>query len=94
MIFKILMTDHKYGIAMKLRQRIDRNKKYQQEAMSSVEQETKTSSKAKHYNRQMQNIQSLNSKALLHSLQFTLRDPRTLEELEAAFHSDPAYERF
>ncbi|KAK0471415.1 hypothetical protein IW261DRAFT_1572106 [Armillaria novae-zelandiae] len=91
---QILMTDHKYGIAMKLRQRMDRNKKHQKEAMASVEQETKVSSKAKHHNRQMQNIQSLNSKASLHSLQFTPRDPRTLEELEAAFHSDPAYEHF
>ncbi|KAK0471916.1 hypothetical protein IW261DRAFT_1424721 [Armillaria novae-zelandiae] len=91
---QILMTDHKYGIAMKLRQRMDRNKKHQKEAMASVEQETKVSSKAKHHNRQMQNIQSLNSKASLHSLRFTPRDPRTLEELEAAFHSDPAYERF
>ncbi|KAK0460754.1 hypothetical protein IW261DRAFT_1428891 [Armillaria novae-zelandiae] len=91
---QILMTDHKYGIAMKLRQRMDRNKKHQKEAMVSVEQETKVSSKAKHHNHQMQNIQSLNSKASLHSLRFTPRDPRTLEELEAAFHSDPAYERF
>ncbi|KAK0473861.1 hypothetical protein IW261DRAFT_1423234 [Armillaria novae-zelandiae] len=91
---QILMTDHKYGIAMKLQQRMDRNKKHQKEAMVSVEQETKVSSKAKHHNRQMQNIQSLNSKASLHSLWFTPRDPRTLEELEAAFHSDPAYEHF
>ncbi|KAK0467597.1 hypothetical protein IW261DRAFT_1553860 [Armillaria novae-zelandiae] len=91
---QILMTDHKYGIAMKLRQRIDHNKKHQKEAMASVEQETKVSSKAKHHNRQMQNIQSLNSKASLHSLRFTPRDPCTLEELEAAFHSDPAYEHF
>ncbi|KAK0482734.1 hypothetical protein IW261DRAFT_1550495 [Armillaria novae-zelandiae] len=91
---QILMTDHKYGIAMKLRQRMDCNKKHQKEAMASVEQETKVSSKAKHHNHQMQNIQSLNSKASLHSLQFTPRDPHTLEELEAAFHSDPAYEHF
>ncbi|KAK0470789.1 hypothetical protein EDD18DRAFT_1315381 [Armillaria luteobubalina] len=91
---QILMTDHRYGIAMKLRQRMDRNKKHQKEAMASVEQETKVSSKAKRHNRQMQNIQPLDSKASLHSLQFTPRDPRTLEELEAAFHSDPAYERF
>ncbi|KAK0465700.1 hypothetical protein IW261DRAFT_1553974 [Armillaria novae-zelandiae] len=91
---QILMTDHKYGIAMKLRQRMDCNKKHQKEAMASVEQETKVSSKAKHHNHQMQNIQSLNSKASLHSLRFTPRDPRTLEELEAAFHSDPAYEHF
>ncbi|KAK0471582.1 hypothetical protein IW261DRAFT_1425020 [Armillaria novae-zelandiae] len=47
---QILMTDHKYGIAMKLRQRMDRNKKHQKEAMASVEQETKVSSKAKHHN--------------------------------------------
>ncbi|KAK0475391.1 hypothetical protein IW261DRAFT_1422226 [Armillaria novae-zelandiae] len=91
---QILMTDHKYRIAMKLQQRMDCNKKHQKEAMASVEQETKVSSKAKHHNRQMQNIQSLNSKASLHSLRFTPRDPHTLEELEAAFHSDPAYEHF
>ncbi|KAK0492034.1 hypothetical protein EDD18DRAFT_1080209 [Armillaria luteobubalina] len=91
---QILMTDHRYGIAMKLRQRMDHNKKHQKEAMASVEQETKVSSKAKHHNRQMQNIQPLDSKASLHSLRFTPRDPRTLEELEAAFHSDPAYECF
>ncbi|KAK0483052.1 hypothetical protein EDD18DRAFT_1112326 [Armillaria luteobubalina] len=91
---QILMTDHRYGIAMKLQQRMDHNKKHQKEAMASVEQETKVSSKAKRHNRQMQNIQPLDSKASLHSLWFTPRDPRTLEELEAAFHSDPAYEHF
>ncbi|KAK0479440.1 hypothetical protein EDD18DRAFT_1113786 [Armillaria luteobubalina] len=91
---QILMTDHRYGIAMKLQQRMDHNKKHQKEAMASVEQETKVSSKAKHHNRQMQNIQPLDSKASLHSLWFTPRDPHTLEELEAAFHSDPAYEHF
>ncbi|KAK0471910.1 hypothetical protein IW261DRAFT_1424717 [Armillaria novae-zelandiae] len=47
---QILMTDHKYGIAMKLRQRTDHNKKHQKEAMASVEQETKVSSKAKYHN--------------------------------------------
>ncbi|KAK0475317.1 hypothetical protein EDD18DRAFT_1116093 [Armillaria luteobubalina] len=91
---QILMTDHRYGIAMKLQQRMDRNKKHQKEAMASVEQETKVSSKAKCHNCQMQNIQPLDSKASLHSLRFTPRDPHTLEELEAAFHSDPAYEHF
>ncbi|KAK0488236.1 hypothetical protein EDD18DRAFT_1359684 [Armillaria luteobubalina] len=95
---QILMTDHRYKIAMQLRQKID----LRQAQMTSVDIEANDSAEAKDGDSaeaedddiQNEEIESLDSKAKLHSLQFTSKDPRTFEELETAFHSDPAYERF
>ncbi|KAK0476003.1 hypothetical protein EDD18DRAFT_1115667 [Armillaria luteobubalina] len=87
---QILMTDHRYKIAMQLRQKID----LWQAQMTSVDIEANDSAEAEDDDIQNEEIESLDSKAKLHSLQFTSKDPRTFEELETAFHSDPAYERF
>ncbi|KAK0211611.1 hypothetical protein IW262DRAFT_1301552 [Armillaria fumosa] len=86
---QILMTDHRYKIAMQLQQKID-----QQQTMTAVDIEKDDSAEAKDDDLQNEEIESLNSKATLHSLQFTSKDPCTLEELETAFHSDPAYKHF
>ncbi|KAK0472864.1 hypothetical protein IW261DRAFT_1553238 [Armillaria novae-zelandiae] len=84
---QILMMDHQYNIIMQIHQQIDRQKKHQEEENDDLSED-------KNHIRQNQRIGTLDSKAMLHSLQATPKDPRTVGELENAFHSDPAYGRF
>ncbi|KAK0471475.1 hypothetical protein IW261DRAFT_1425114 [Armillaria novae-zelandiae] len=84
---QILRTDHRYNIIMQIRQQIDRQKKHQEEENDDLSED-------KNHIRQNQRIGTLDSKAMLHSLQATPKDPRTVGELENAFRSDPAYGRF
>ncbi|KAK0492589.1 hypothetical protein EDD18DRAFT_1108963 [Armillaria luteobubalina] len=84
---QILWIDHHYNIVVQIHEKIDCQKKHQQE-------ETDDLSDDKNQRHQNQRIGALDSKAMLHSLKFTAKDPRTMGELEEAFHSDLAYERF
>ncbi|KAK0490119.1 hypothetical protein EDD18DRAFT_1358761 [Armillaria luteobubalina] len=84
---QILQINHCYNIVVQIREKIDCQKKHQQE-------ETDDLSDDKNQRCQNQRIGALDSKAMLHSLKFTAKDPHTMGELEEAFHSDLAYEHF
>ncbi|KAK0483354.1 hypothetical protein IW261DRAFT_1549818 [Armillaria novae-zelandiae] len=84
---QILMTDHRYNIIMQIHQQIERQKKHQEEENDDLSED-------KNHICQNQRIGTLDSKAMLHSLQATPKDPHTVGELENAFRSDLAYGRF
>ncbi|KAK0460783.1 hypothetical protein IW261DRAFT_1428838 [Armillaria novae-zelandiae] len=68
---QILMTDHRYNIIMQIRQQIDHQKKHQEEENDDLSED-------KNHIRQNQRIGTLDSKAMLHSLQATPKDPCTV----------------
>ncbi len=73
---------------MQIHEKIDCQKKYQQEETDDLSEDKKNQC------HQNQRIGALDSKAILHSLKFTPKDPHTVGELEEAFRSDSAYEHF
>ncbi len=73
---------------MQIHEKIDHQKKYQQKETDDLSEDKKNQCC------QNQKIGALDSKAMLHSLKFTLKDPCTVGELEEAFRSDSAYEHF